>query len=231
MPGGFFPHRDALLLLWADNFYGYISTGYATYGLTEQMAEDFDSVRSSYATALSECDPGDRSKTRVVAKNAARTALKSYARLLAKKVYATPTVTDAQLTQLGLTVRKTPTPVPPPADSPEMDLVSVTGNIVKVRLHGATMARGKPAGVLGASLFTHVGTTPPENIEHWVFQGNTTRTKVELAFAPSGSGQTVWITAFWYNRKGQSGPACEPMSVNLPASLALPQSVSQSQAA
>jgi len=32
----------------------------------------------------------------------------------------------------------------------------------------------------------------------------------------------VWVTANWYNERGETGAACSPISINLPASVALP---------
>jgi hypothetical protein len=36
-------------------------------------------------------------------------------------------------------------------------------------------------------------------------------------------GAAVWITAFWFNPRKQSGPAAEPVSANLPGgSVSIP---------
>ena len=72
-------------------------------------------------------------------------------------------------------------------------------------LQGASR-RGKPAGVAGAMVFTFVGAAAPATMDQWQFAGNVTRPTVELPFGTSASGDTVHITAYWTNAKGESGP-------------------------
>ena len=95
-------------------------------------------------------------------KNTARGFLKNDARYLAKIVEGTSTVTNTQKVTLGLNVRSMPTPIPPPADPPNLDIVSVVGQVVKVRLHAvAGDRRGKPPGVGLAFIYSFAGSVPP----------------------------------------------------------------------
>src|SRR4051812_434654 len=118
MPSGFLPNKDSALLAWSLNFSTLITATPTAYGLVAGDATAYAALHSAFATALAACDPGQRSKSLVAAKNTARDNLKTSARLLAKRVEGTATVTNAQKIDLGLNVRATPTPIPAPSDAP-----------------------------------------------------------------------------------------------------------------
>ncbi len=82
------------------------------------------------------------------------------------------------------------------------------------RLHHAASG-GKPAGVSGASIFSYVEATAPSDISAWKFEGNTGKTAVVVFPNTTAAGATVWLTAFWFNPRKQSGPACTPVSTNV----------------
>lgn len=213
----FFPTTDAGMLAWAQHFSTMISATPTTYGLVAAQATAYATLVTNYQTALTACEPTVRNKTSTAAKNQAKAALKLSSVQLANIINGQPTVTDAQKIALGLNVRATPTPVPPPGNPPTLDIVSVTGKTVKIRLHNdATSKRARPAGVTGTTIFSYVGATPPADITAWVFQGSSSKTIVDIAFDNTvAAGSIVWLTAFWYNGKGQSGPACAPVSTYL----------------
>ena len=214
----FLPDTDAALLAWSLNLSNLITATPTTYGLVAGDATAYSALHTSYASALAACDPGQRSKSLVATKNAARAALKNSARLLAKRVEGTASVTDAQKIELGLNVRAMPSPIPAPSNPPALDIVSVTGRTVRVRLHDAADAsrRGKPAGVAGATVFSYVGAAAPTDPAAWKFEGNTTRTTIDVVFPDTvAAGAVAWITAFWRNERDLSGPACAPISTNL----------------
>ncbi len=86
---------------------------------------------------------------------------------------------------------------------------------ITLREPGSTR-RGKPPGVAGIAVASYVGSTPSANIADWKFEGNTTRMALEVAFGEDvAPGAKVWLTAFYFNPRAQSGPACAPLSVIL----------------
>jgi len=215
-----FPATDTGLLQWAQNIVTLVTPTPANYGLVAGDVTTFTALVTSYSTALAGCDPALRNKSAVVAKNTARTALKAGASLLVNKVYASPTVTDAQKTALGVPPRRTPSPVPAPTSKPGIVVKSVSGRTVSIKLSDTSSSakRGKPPGCSGASVFTFIGTAPSTDISLWKFEGNTGRTTVEISFPPGTAGGTqVWVTAFWFNGRKQSGPAAEPVTTFLQA--------------
>ena len=215
----FLPNRDADLLTWAQSASAFITATPTAYGLTSTIATGFASTVSSYSAALEAVQPGVRSKMAVIAKNNAKNALKANIRNWAKIVDGTATVTNAQRAQLGLNVRAQPSPIPPPTSAPNLDIVSVTGRTLRIKLHDGTGARrGKPANVRGASIFSFTGATPPPSLEDWKFEGQTGKTIVEIPFPTTlAPGATVWLTAFWIGTRMEAGPVCDAVSVTFGA--------------
>lgn len=212
-----FPTTDGGLLAWSVNVLDLITPVPATYGLVSGDVTSYQGVHDIYASALGACDPNQRNKTAVVAKNAARTSLKTAATLIANKIYADANVTDAQKVELGMPPRSTPTQIPAPIISPVIEIISSTAWTVRVRLL-CTEGRGLPPGCFGAAIFTHVGESAPADISDWKFQGNCGRVnKIDIPFDTSLPGGTkVWLVSFYFNGRKQSGPLGTPISTNLP---------------
>jgi hypothetical protein len=215
---GTLPTTDAGLLLWAQNFYSVANPSPTTFGLTAAVLTAFNTALTTYSTALAACDPGQRSKASVAAKNTARAALVTQCRSLINLVDANLSVTNAQKIELGIKVRGTPAPIPAPAYSPTLKVESVDKWTVWVKLSDAEDSgkRGKPDGVFGAAVYSYVGINPPSEIGAWRFEGNVGRVKFAIPFAATlAPGTRVWLTAQWFNGRKQAGPACDPVATNL----------------
>ena len=217
----FLPDRDAELLTWATSASGFITATPTAYGLTAGIATVLAAALASYSTALEAVQPGVRSKMAVMTKNNAKAALKTNIRAWAKIVEGTASVTNAQKAQLGLNVRAQPSPIPPPAAAPALDIISVIGRTVKVRLHDAGgTGRGKPAGVNGATVLSFTGLTPPADLGEWKLEGLASKTTFDVVFpATLAPGATVWLASYWFNERKQAGPACAPVSVMFGAAV------------
>ena len=214
------PRTDDAFLAWSQHFSGLITATPTVYGLSAGQCTAYNAVQANYATALAACDPAIRSKSSTAAKNAAKAALKVAAEQTAFIIYGQPSVTNVQKTALGLNVRHIPTPIPTPSSSPLIEVLSVSGWTVRLRLRdGASgSTRGKPPGTIGGSVFSFVGATAPTDIALWKFEGNLGRTKVDVAFSSTlAAGTKVWFTAFWFNGRKQSGPPSATVSTNLQA--------------
>lgn len=216
---GFLPDSDPALLAWSLNFSTLISAAPIPVGLTAAQATAYAALHALFSTAMAGVGPGVRTSASVAAKNAARNNLKISARLLAKLVEGTATVSNSQKITLGLNVRAVPTPSPIPATAPALEVVSVSGVTAKIRLHDSASGsrRGKPVSVSGASVFSFTGALAPADIGAWKFEGNVGRTRLTLTFPTSlAAGTKVWFAAFWFNGSKQSGPLCAPVGTNLP---------------
>ncbi len=218
----FLPQDDAGLLAWSLNFSNRIATTPANYGLSAAQATLFAQLQEAYSEAYTTArDPITRTPPNIVAKNDAADALRENARLLAKVVEGTASVTDSMKSALGLTIRKSPSPVPAPTTAPIIDISAVMGRTVKVRMHGEDASRrGRPRDVQGANVFSFVGPTPDDDMGKWKFEGNTTKMMMDIEFAANlAPGSKVWITAFWYNTKAQPGPASAPVGTYIGGGL------------
>ena len=218
MGRSFYYGTDAELYTGSQSFSTKITATPTAFGLVAADATSYAALNAIYETAYLEAvDPETRTKGKIAAKAQARVNLMAAAADLAKKIDGTSTVTDEQKIDLGLSVRATPTPIPAPDEAPNVDILERIGTTVKIKMHdGSGTRRGRPVGVQGASVFSHVGATPPATLGDWKFEGNTTRTKIDIQFNPTlPAGTIVWITCFWYSPRGLSGPGCTPVSAIL----------------
>jgi hypothetical protein len=225
MPRNFYYGKDADVVAGSANFASQISASAADFGLTPAQATAFGLLNTSLQGAYTQAkDPSTRSPVAVAGKNSAIRAMRASAILLARIVYATPAVTDAQLVGLGLLPRSTRQPIPVPNTPPVVETVSVVGRLVTVRLHGAeTERRGKPFGAVGANVYSYVGSAPPADPRDYHFEGTATRTITRIQFPDTvAGGATVWLSARWISARGQTGPACAPVGVTIQGGGTLP---------
>ena len=228
---GFLPRNDAALLAWMLNFSNRISTAPTVYGLTAALASSFEEKYAAYQSAQNTAtDPGTRTSPAIRNRDVLREAAKVMARQLAKLVEGTASVTDAQKLELGLTVRKKPTPIPAPASRTGVDLVGTRSNRVDIHIHDSASPSktGKPAGAVAAWVYTYVGETYPSDPALWMFQGAATRGKYTVEFDASvPAGTQVWICAAWVNAKQETGPASLPVTTFLQYAGSNPLSVAK----
>ncbi len=216
------PTKDTLLVAWSTNADTRLTASPSTFGSTAAIATQYNGLHvlflDAYEALSTAVESGMRSKPLATAKDTAKSNLLFFARSLYGQVQASTVVADADKELLGVTVRKLPAPQPAPQVAPNADIVSVNGRTAKIRAHDALVPtrKGKPPGVAGLTVLSYVGETPPTNIADWVFEGNTTRTIVDVVFPDSvAAGAKVWITCFWRNERDMSGPACDPISTYL----------------
>ena len=227
MARDYIPHTEADLLQWSSAYSQKITASPTSYGLVVGDATQLATLQSAFATALAAAtDPETRGGSTIHAKEQARVNLVDYCRFLARQIQGTPSVTDQQKYDLGLTVRDTePTPVPIPAHPPQVTIVSVSGRTVRIRMRDVQnpTRRGRPEYVAGATIVSYVGTEAPTGASNWKFEGNTTHTTADIQFPDTvPAGATVWIACFWYNSRAMSGPACVPISTNVQCPAPIP---------
>jgi hypothetical protein len=213
------PPTDKGLLAWSVNFSTLITATPTAYGLTSAQATAYTAVQTAYSNSVAACDPAIRTKGAVVTKNVAKANLKLAANQTASLINGTPSVTVAQKVTLGIPPRATPTPNPVPGTAPALNVVSMNAWTLKIKLSDSASSakRGKPPGVSGASVFSFVGANPPNDMGSWTFEGNTGRATVDVTFPNTvAAGARVWLTAFWFNGRKQSGPAGAPVGSVLP---------------
>src|SRR5690606_33588653 len=121
----------------AANFSARISAGFAGYGLTQQQSDDFAVVNAELQSAFAAAStPETRTPVAIARKDTALAGMRNQAKLLARIIYATPSVTDAQLAELGLLPRRAPRPIPAATEPPIVEVTGVTGRRVTIRIRG-----------------------------------------------------------------------------------------------
>jgi|GEM_PF-933050 len=211
--------KDAEVVSGAMNFSSLVMSDFASYGLTNAQATAFAALAGNLNTKYQQSiEPSTRTPVTIQGKNDAKQAMKENAISLARIIVANPAVTNEQLVALGLLPRTSPSPVPAPSEAPGIDLRSVVGRTVTVRIHDADSPtkRGKAPGTAAAFVYTFVGANYPSDPSLWDFQGSTSRSKFEITFPNDLAGGTqVWICAAWVNAKQETGPVSAPITTNL----------------
>jgi hypothetical protein len=171
------------------------------------LAQDFFD-----AYALANAD-ATRSPSTIIAKDTCKRAVIANTRQLAGIIQKFPGTTDEMRSDLGLNIRAAGAIIPPPPNPPVIEVVERDGTTVRLRIHdGTSERRGRPYGVQGTRVYSHVGPTAPD-IDGWHLEGQITRPFVDCVFpADTAPGAVVWFTACYYNPRGETGPACAPIS-------------------
>ena len=218
MPRNFYFGKDADIVAGSANFASLIATGFASYGLTTGQATSFGTLNTALQSAYTAAvNPPTRGPVSIEAKNLAIKNMRASAILLSKIIYATATVTDTQLVGLGLLPRSGRAPIPVPAIPPTVEVISVMGRVVKIRVHDLeTERRGLPFGASGANIYSFVGADAPTDPRAYHFEGMTTRAVNNIIFPDSvASGATVWLSAQWVSNRGQVSVGSTPISFTI----------------
>ena len=215
----FIPSREAELLQWSENFCAGMAKLSGPLGLAAQQVQAYQSQHEAFAALYEKAqDVARRTQVIVQQKNDAKRSLVRLARQLARQIQDSPETTDEMRSALGLTVhvmkRKR---IARPSDVPQIDVLRMDGSQVHLRLTRGPCGRSsKPAGVQGASVFSYVGDEPPNEVGRWTFEGNTSRTICAVDVTCSTDRVVkAWLTACWYNPRGESGPAAKPVCVQI----------------
>ena len=216
---------NADLLLWSNDFSRQLTVSPGTYGVTAEQASEFAAANTTFDNALVAWrNNATRTPITSATKKAARESLLGLARYLVSSINSNPAATDAQREALGIRIRKSPSTIPAPTAIPLLDVVAIAGRRVTIELRASDGSRrGKPVGVKGASLFTFVGENAPTDSSMWKFEGLTTKTRLELDFENTTSANVAWVTANWFNERGEVGTSCAPVNVSLPVGLIVPR--------
>jgi hypothetical protein len=218
MPRNFYYGKDADVVTGSANFAALILSAPVSYGLVAAQATSYGTVNTAlqgaYTAAIS---PDTRTPVAIEAKTTAMKNVQRNAMLLSKIIYATPTVTNAQLVALGLLARTVPTPRLVPSVPPVLEVVSVFGRVVKVRIHsGSSESRAKPFGAIAANLYSYVGPAAPTDPTAYHYEGMATRATTDILFPNTvASGATVWLSAQWVSARGQLSVGSVPISVTI----------------
>jgi len=124
-----------------------INASAPTYGLTIAQAASYQTLNDDFSLKFQLAEaPETRTKVTILDRNNAAVALRTKAAELAKIVEATPAVTDGQKASLGLSVRETPSPMPPPGKPSNFRVELLGDGSVK-----STWRANNPTGMSGVT--------------------------------------------------------------------------------
>lgn len=221
MPRDFYPRREADIVKFSSNFSSRIVRDPQRFGLTQGQGAAYAERQAAFATAYraakSRRAKSDTSAT--VTKEFARIILEAETRKLVNLIRANKSVCVDDKLKLG--IRRLTGPkhrIKRPDVAPGLEILSVDGRTMKVRLIDLEDAviGAKPRGVAGAVIMSYVGAEPPADPAAWRFERNTTKARFEFTFRGEiPPGETVWLTAYWYNPRRETGPACDAVCTNI----------------
>ena len=217
------PTKDELLVAYAGNMNSRLTSGYGTYGVTEEQAQQltalFTPYQAAYTLMMSSREAGTRSKSQTGVTAAAKKALLAHARMIYASVQANTTVADNLKTLLGVEIRKeNRRPVPAPTQRPMVEIVSALTRTVTINVYdpASKTKRGKLPTAVSANVYSYAGATYPADPTLWQYCGPATKANFQIAFPDTmPGGQTVWICAAWVTRRGDVGPVSVPISTNV----------------
>lgn len=210
MSDSYLPQSDTGLRDFAVNL---AAKALVTDGPTAGQLLELVAASGSFDTTLTTATaPATRTRPAILAKDAAKAMLITVVRKVARIIMANPAVTNARRAELGLTVRKTPAPIPAPSTAPTLDVVSVSGASFHLRIHGEPVRTAKPDGVAGAQIYSFVGEAAPPDLKLWQQAAQVTRTEAVVTLSDVIPGAQVWLIARWFNAKMEVGPLSEPIN-------------------
>jgi hypothetical protein len=215
------PRQDAKLAEYSANFNTRGTEVPGDFGLSAAQMTQYSTLHSAWMSAYNACKAdGAKSKALVVAKDDAKWALIPYARQLYKVVKYAAGVSNENKTLIGIHLDdREPTEKRPPIFAPVVSILSVIGRTTRCSIADATApsSRRRPANASGATILSYVGTTPPPADDpNWKLEGQTGRTRFLVQFPASVQpGTPCWVTALWYNARGEYSPACAPVQTYL----------------
>ena len=217
------PTKDETLVPYSTNWANRITGGYATFGLTEDQANDYVPLQTAFLAAynvmMNSREAGTRSRVQTINKDNAKAALLANLRKLYGVVQMSPAVSDGNKALLGVADRNPkPRPVPAPTVRPSMTIVRAFARTVVVSIFDPTSKskRARLPSAASAFVYSYVGTTYPADPSLWQFCGAATKPTFDIVFSDATpSGSQVWVCCAWVTRRGDAGPSCVPISTNI----------------
>jgi hypothetical protein len=211
------PTLNAALAAWSINFQERGTAAPGDVGLTALIMTQYTALHDPYISAFNACNAeGAKNKALIAARQTAKALLLPFARQLYLTIQANAAVTDENKTLFGIVVpNRHNTPIPAPSMKAGILVQGVNGHSVDARIVDPAnpTRRAWPTGVKGATIFSHVGDSVPASLSDWKFQASVTRPDVRIDFPSSvAPGSQVWLLAFYFNNRSQSGPVSDAVS-------------------
>jgi hypothetical protein len=219
MARNFYFGADATMVSGSALFSAMINADASAFGLSDAQALAYGEIDAALQSAYQAwTNPSTRTPIARAHKDAIMKSMQRMASDLSAIIHATPTVTDAQLTSLGLLPRPRRKRRNVPDIPPRVQVISVRGRVVKIRVcdRHSVSGRSKPFGARGANVFSYVGEESPADPHAYHYECFASRTTTQITFPDKvPSGATVWLSARWLSARGETSIASAPISFTL----------------
>lgn len=209
MPAAYIPATDAAFNDWQNNFADLLTADPTAYGEDAPTAAAVQAVTDDWNAAYAlVVDPGTRTPSAVAAKDAARVAAEGTTRPVANRINANDAVTNAQRSDLGLTIRKTTrTPIPQPITAPNLALISAIPSQHKLSIRDTSTptSKAKPFGVVASRLYAALSTDGGETFGGPMLVNTCTKTPHWQDTSDYTPGDILRYSAEWQTRSGPNG--------------------------
>jgi hypothetical protein len=217
MPNKTIPRSDHEFHVVQDRISVHALANVARYGLNpEWLAGTLTPAKDRWQAAwdLYNSPTIERTHSITVEKNEARSAYQFPLQQLIHMLKASPTVTPAELEQMGIRLpSRTRTPAPPVHVRGEVEVIfkNVQEHTLIVRDRD-TRSAAKPPHARGFQICRKIGGDAPVSDEDWTLVAEASHSPHTLTYDQSQSGQRVYYRVRWMNTRGLPGPWSEPVS-------------------
>ena len=215
------PDRDADFDAAVADFITYANANLANIGLVAadmtpvtNAKTDWDTKFASHNSAQSAAQSASQ------AKNDSRFAMEAAIRTVVLKMEGSGQLNDAERAAMHITVRDvTPTPSPVPTTRPvgQVDTSQRLRHTVSFVDETTPGIRRKPAGVLGAEIYSKIGGPPPTDDSDVTYLATDTRSPHVILYDADEAGQIAHYMLRWINTRGERGPWSETVSATVGA--------------
>ena len=211
----YMPGIEADFINWGSNLTQNIEADAARFGVTAAQTLELSALYATYRSLYDAIlNPDTRTPPKYRQKADARRAFETLARQIVAVVQGQPTTSDADRSLLQITIRKPyPEPVPVPRAAPNVEVESVRGRLINLRLRDSqTSKRRRPKGVRSAMMFWSAGEAAPASPSQITLAGTSPSMKPQVVVDDAvEAGSRVWVSVCWMNGSGELGPPCQPV--------------------
>jgi len=222
MPAGYIPASDPGFDAWIVNFSDLLTADPSAYGEDAGTAAAVQSVADAWVAAFAlSSNPATRTSPTVAAKDAARYTAEQTVRPVAIRIRDNSAVTNAQRSDLGLTIPKVvPTPIPTPTSTANLGLTKATPLQHELQYSDTDLPDGKakPFGAIGLELWRSVGVDAAVDPSQCDYYATATKSPFRVDFNSADRGKIATYFGRWVTRSGPGGIASKgPWSTSLTA--------------
>jgi hypothetical protein len=219
MAKDYIPTSDLQLADWLDNFHSQLTARKAALNVPDSALAKLATAKDDFRNKMEDADAKKIAyETALEAEKEARVAAVAEARSLAQQAQREPNMTNADRTQLGLTVPDTKPTAPPVPNSFPVVTVDTSKRLrhgLKWNDSNTPTSRARPAGVAYTEIWRYIGATPPTDISQFNLIKIVTKTNHTVEYQSPDAGKTAYFNLRWVNSQDQPGPWSETISATI----------------